>query len=60
MPDIKLKIQIGNANVELEGEGAVIQTIFSQLCESGLGALDSQSGKSSISTVPGSKHFPAA
>lgn len=58
MPDIKLKIQIGNANVELEGEGAVIQTIFSQLCESGLGALDSQSGKSSISTVPAANPSP--
>lgn len=35
----KLKINIGNANVELEGEGSLVHTIFSELREFGLGKL---------------------
>lgn len=36
---LKLKINIGNANVELEGEGSLVHTIFSELREFGLGKL---------------------
>lgn len=35
----KLKINIGNANIELEGEGSLVHTIFSELREFGLGKL---------------------
>ena len=38
MSDIfKLKVCIGNANIELEGEGNLVHTIFSELREDGLG-----------------------
>lgn len=40
MSDIfKLKVCIGNANIELEGEGNLVHTIFCELRESGLGQL---------------------
>lgn len=40
MSDIfKLKVCIGNANIELEGEGNLVHTIFSELREDGLGKL---------------------
>ena len=40
MSDIlKLKVCVGDANIELEGEGNLVHTIFSELCESGLGKL---------------------
>lgn len=40
MSDIfKLKVCIGNANIELEGEGNLVHTIFSELREEGLGKL---------------------
>ncbi len=40
MSDVfKLKVCIGNANIELEGEGNLVHTIFSELREDGLGKL---------------------
>lgn len=40
MSDIfKLRVCIGNANIELEGEGELVHTIFSELRENGLGNL---------------------
>jgi len=36
---LKLKVCIGNANIELEGEGNLVHTIFSELREDGLGKL---------------------
>ena len=40
MSDIfKLIVCIGNANIELEGEGELVHTIFSELRENGLGNL---------------------
>ena len=37
MSDIfKLRVCIGNANIELEGEGELVHTIFSELRENGL------------------------
>lgn len=40
MSDIfKLKVCIGDANVELEGDGDLVHTIFSELRENGLGKL---------------------
>ena len=40
MSDIfKLKVCIGNANIELEGEGNLVHTIFSELREDDLGKL---------------------
>lgn len=39
MSDFRLKIQIGNADIELQGEGELVHKIFSELREDGLGAL---------------------
>lgn len=39
MSDFKLKITIGNAQIELEGEGELVHTIFQELRESGLGNI---------------------
>jgi hypothetical protein len=36
---LKLKVCIGNANIELEGEGNLVHTIFLELRENGLGKL---------------------
>lgn len=36
---LKLKVCIGNANIELEGEGSLVHTIFSELRDHGLGKL---------------------
>lgn len=35
----KLKVCIGDANIELEGDGTLVHTIFSELRENGLGKL---------------------
>lgn len=39
MSDFKLKITIGNAQIELEGEGELVHTIFQELRETGLGNI---------------------
>lgn len=39
MSDFKLKIAIGNAQIELEGEGELVHTIFQELRETGLGNI---------------------
>lgn len=39
MGDFKLKIAIGNAQIELEGEGELVHTIFQELRETGLGNI---------------------
>ncbi len=39
MSDFKLKITMGNAQIELEGEGELVHTIFQELRESGLGNI---------------------
>lgn len=36
---LKLKVCVGDANIELEGDGDLVHTIFSELRESGLGKL---------------------
>ena len=41
--NFKLLINIGDSHIELEGEGALVHTIFSELRESGLGKLSSAS-----------------
>lgn len=41
--NFKLLINIGDSHIELEGEGALVHTIFSELRESGLGKLSSTS-----------------
>ncbi len=38
---IKLKVCVGDTNIELEGDGDLVHTIFSELRESGLGQLSS-------------------
>lgn len=38
----KLKVSVGNANVELEGDGELVHTIFTELREQGLGQLSPQ------------------
>lgn len=38
----KLKVTVGNANIELEGEGSLVHTIFTELREEGLGRLVAQ------------------
>lgn len=44
MSDIfKLKVCIGDANVELEGNGDLVHTIFVELRENGLGKLSDTS-----------------
>lgn len=44
----KLKISIGNANVELEGDGNLVHTIFTELREQGLGQLSTHNSYSSF------------
>ena len=39
MSDFKLKIIIGDAQIELEGEGELVHTMFQELKESGLGNI---------------------
>lgn len=39
MSDFKLKIIIGDAQIELEGEGELVHTMFQELRESGLGNI---------------------
>lgn len=39
MSEFKLKISIGTANIELEGEGTLVQAIFKDLRDTGLGKL---------------------
>lgn len=39
MSDFKLKIIIGDAQIELEGEGELVHTMFRELRESGLGNI---------------------
>lgn len=39
MSDFKLKITIGNAQIELEGEGELVHTIFQELRKTGLGNI---------------------
>ena len=41
--NFKLLINIGDFHIKLEGEGALVHTIFSELRESGLGKLSSAS-----------------
>ena len=38
----KLKVSVGNANVELEGDGELVHTIFTELREQGLRQLSPQ------------------
>ena len=39
MSEFKLKVSIGNANIELEGEGELVCKFFQELRENGLGEL---------------------
>lgn len=39
----KLKINIGDANIELEGESSLVHTIFAELRDKGLGQISQQS-----------------
>ena len=48
----KLKVCIGNANIELEGEGNLVHTIFSELRENGLGKLSASVPGESKNDVP--------
>lgn len=41
MSDFKLKIVIGDAQIELEGEGELVHTIFQEIKDSGLGKFTS-------------------
>lgn len=51
MGDIfKLKISVGNANVELEGNGTLVHTLFSELREFGLGKLSN--GEPTVQPTP--------
>ena len=40
MSDFKLNISIGDVSIQLEGEGDLVQTIFNELRENGLGELN--------------------
>lgn len=40
MEIFKLKVSIGNAEIELEGEASLVHTIFNEIREEGLGALN--------------------
>lgn len=40
MSDFKLNVSIGDVSIQLEGEGSLVQTIFSELRENGLGELN--------------------
>lgn len=52
MSDIfKLRVCIGDANIELEGDGNLVHTIFSELREDGLGKLSAPI-KTNTSQVP--------
>ena len=42
MSDVfKLRVDVGTSHIELEGEGTLVHTIFSELREHGLGKLSS-------------------
>lgn len=40
MSDFKLNVSIGDVSIQLEGEGSLVQTIFNELRENGLGELN--------------------
>lgn len=44
----KLKINIGDANIELEGESSLVHTIFTELRDKGLGLISKQSRENSL------------
>lgn len=49
---LKLKVCIGAANIELEGEGNLVHTIFLELREKGLGKLSEHSVVQPIAELP--------
>lgn len=60
MSDFKLKIMIGDAQIELEGDSEIVHTIFQELKDTGLGKLASLVQASSKGTDTATARMPFA